>query len=131
MIYTFNIMKKGPKKGTSYINNHPHDFGKTLAALRRQKGLTQDELAEKMNTTKRMISHWEREVKNPSVELVQKLADALNISVKYFYQQKSTTQNDNISRALHKRLELVKNLPPKAQKSVQEYIDMIAKLKQA
>jgi transcriptional regulator with XRE-family HTH domain len=78
-----------------------------------------------------MISHWEREVKNPSIELVQKLADALGVSVKHFYQQKNIPQDENVSRALYKRLELVKELPPKAQKSVQEYIDMVAKVKQA
>ena len=73
--------KRGPKKGTKFQGTHRYEFGAALAMERIKKGLTQAELAQKMQTTVRVISHFEREVKNPPAETVKKLADALKIPV--------------------------------------------------
>jgi transcriptional regulator with XRE-family HTH domain len=59
--------------------NNPHPFGRLLVALRKQKGLTQDELAARMQTTKRMISYFERHAKNPGIATVERLATALGV----------------------------------------------------
>jgi transcriptional regulator with XRE-family HTH domain len=55
-------------------------FGRRLAALRRQKGLSQRELAERMQTTQKMVDYYERRAANPALEVVQKAAAALEVS---------------------------------------------------
>jgi transcriptional regulator with XRE-family HTH domain len=62
--------KKGPTRA----------FGATLRELRRQKRLTQDELAEKAGTERSHISALERAEKGPSLGTIFNLAEALGIS---------------------------------------------------
>lgn len=49
--------------------------------IRKEKGLTQVELAEKLGVQQSTISHIENELRDPSVELLFKLAEALEVSV--------------------------------------------------
>ena len=56
-------------------------IGETIAYLRKQKGMTQNELAEKMNVTDKAVSKWERDLSCPDVNSISKLADILGISV--------------------------------------------------
>lgn len=56
------------------------NFGDKLKELRKEKGLSQKELAEKLNVTQRTISYYENSVTAPSnAEIVAKIADALNV----------------------------------------------------
>ena len=54
-----------------------------LKELRKQKGLTQEELANKIGTTKLTISNWENEKHAISSEKAKLLADLFNVSVGY------------------------------------------------
>ena len=56
-------------------------FGSRLAAFRRQKKLTQKELAEALHVTDKAVSKWERGVNYPDITLMQPLADCLGIPV--------------------------------------------------
>lgn len=56
-------------------------IGETIAYLRKQKGMTQNELAEKMNVTDKAVSKWERDLSCPDVNSISKLADVLGVSV--------------------------------------------------
>ena len=53
----------------------------TIANLRKQKGMTQSELAEKMNVTDKAVSKWERDLSCPDINTISKLADVLDVSV--------------------------------------------------
>ena len=52
-------------------------IGETIASLRKQKGMTQNELAEKMNVTDKAVSKWERDLSCPDINTISKLADIL------------------------------------------------------
>ena len=44
-----------------------HTFGAMLASLRKEKGMTQLELAEQMGVTDKAVSKWERDLSFPDV----------------------------------------------------------------
>ena len=56
-------------------------FGGFVAACRREKGMTQAELAEKLHVTDKAVSRWERGVGFPDIATLEPLAAALEVSV--------------------------------------------------
>ena len=56
-------------------------MGTTIAALRKEQGLTQLDLAEKMGVTDKAVSKWERDLACPDVNSLPKLAQILNVTV--------------------------------------------------
>lgn len=58
-------------------------FGKKIAVIRKENGLSQTELAKKLNTSISVISRYERDEMTPSIETAKKLADLLDTTVGY------------------------------------------------
>lgn len=56
-------------------------MGEMIAALRRERGMTQRELAEQMNVTDKAVSKWERDLSCPDINSIPKLAQILGVSV--------------------------------------------------
>ena len=56
-------------------------FGSMIASLRKENGMTQLELAEKMNVTDKAVSKWERDLAFPDVQTLPKLAELFGCSV--------------------------------------------------
>lgn len=52
-----------------------------IAELRKQHGMTQLELTEKMGVTDKAVSKWERDLSCPDIQSIPKLAETLNVSV--------------------------------------------------
>ena len=55
--------------------------GKFIANLRKEKNMTQQELAEKLNVTDRAISHWENGRRLPDISLLKELGDVFNVTI--------------------------------------------------
>ena len=60
-------------------------IGETIATLRKEKGMTQSQLAEKMNVTDKAVSKWERDLSCPDINTISKLADVLGVSVEELF----------------------------------------------
>jgi len=58
-------------------------FGKKIAALRKGKKLSQTELAKLLNTSISVISRYERDEINPSIDAARRLANILDTTVGY------------------------------------------------
>ena len=56
-------------------------FGAMVAALRKEKGMTQQDLAGKMGVTDKAVSKWERNLSYPDTASLPKLAETLGVSV--------------------------------------------------
>ena len=52
-----------------------------ISSLRKEKGMTQNDLAEKMNVTDKAVSKWERNLSCPDINSIPKLAEILGTSV--------------------------------------------------
>ena len=55
--------------------------GKLIQELRKQKGLTQQQLADMLNLSNKTISKWESGTGSPDIANLPPLADALEVSV--------------------------------------------------
>ena len=69
-------------------------FGNMVAALRKERGMTQLELAEKMGVTDKAVSKWERDLSFPDVSSIPKLAEILGVSVDELMQVKAESKDD-------------------------------------
>ena len=56
-------------------------IGEVISSLRKEKGMTQNDLAEKMNVTDKAVSKWERNLSCPDINSIPKLAEILGTSV--------------------------------------------------
>ncbi len=58
-------------------------LGKTLTNLRKEKGLSQEQLAEKLDLTRQTISKWELDQSTPDIEYLLKLSEMFDVSTDY------------------------------------------------
>ena len=68
-------------------------FGAFIQQRRKELGLSQAELAEKLHVTAKAVSRWERGVGFPDIKLLQPLADGLNITIVELMQSKMIEEN--------------------------------------
>ena len=60
-------------------------FGRRLRQLRRQKDLTQEQLAEALGVSTEFVSNMERGINAPSFETLEKIANALDVTVSVLF----------------------------------------------
>lgn len=58
-------------------------LGEKISDIRKEKKISQEELASKLNITKATISRWENNVIVPNTIFLEKIAEILNTSVSY------------------------------------------------
>lgn len=102
-------------------------FGQRLTALRRAKGPSQTQLAELLDTTRKMIDYYERRADNPSLDFIQRAAEALDVSVVELLgsQSKAARGKPGSNPQLQLRLEQIRRLPRKEQEFVIRFIDTV------
>lgn len=76
-----------------------------LVSLRKQKGLTQMELAEKLNVSRQAISRWEVGAAVPSTDNLRVLGDLHEVPVDYLLND----ELDNISKPKEETQEQISN----------------------
>ena len=78
-------------------------IGKFIAECRKQKNLTQMQLAEKLNITDKAISKWERGLSLPDSSIMLELCGILGITVNDLLSGEAITM-DNYNKELEKNL---------------------------
>ena len=56
-------------------------IGSFLKELRKEKGITQEEFAEKLNISGRTVSRWETGVNMPDISLLVEIAEFFDVSI--------------------------------------------------
>lgn len=74
-------------------------LGEQIKKLRMNKGMSQVQLADKLNVTKQSVSNWENEYIMPSVDMLIKIANFFNVSTDYLLglSEKHTLNTDGLS----------------------------------
>lgn len=65
-----------------------YKFGELIYNQRKKLGLTQDELGRKLNVTNKAVSKWEVGETLPDIQLLEKLASTLNVTIDELLTQK-------------------------------------------
>lgn len=68
-------------------------IGENISRIRKEKGLTQEDLAEKLNVTFQAVSSWERDEYKPELETFIKLTEVLEVPATALVEDKSATFN--------------------------------------
>lgn len=78
-------------------------IGKFIAEMRKAKGLTQEELAEKLGVNNRTISRWENGKNMPDISLYKPLCEILKISIEELVNGEKTDKG-NVNYSIEKAI---------------------------
>ena len=82
-------------------------MGMMIASKRKELGVTQMELAEKMGVTDKAVSKWERDLSCPDISSLPKLAEILGMSVDELMQVKHNSENREPKQSVRDIVSLV------------------------
>lgn len=86
-------------------------FGQFILSLRKEKGWTQLELAEKLNVTDKAVSKWERGVGFPDIKMIEPLAETLDVSILEIMRSEKMTEQpipmENATEAITNVIDVV------------------------
>jgi len=103
-------------------------FGQRLSKIRKEKGYTQVELAEKLGIIQVLISDYERDKLRPYHEMIVRFAKALEISADELLGLKaSKNKGSRPSLKVLRRMIKIETLPPTQQKVLLRTIDTFLK----
>ena len=110
---------------TSEVNRAA--FGQFLSQLRREKGWTQKDLAERLYVSDKAVSKWERGLSLPDVALLLPLAGALGVSVMELLEGRRAAQEQRYTPAevdvlIRKALAFPVEPPERQQARVKRYL---------
>ena len=85
-------------------------IGKFILNCRKEKGLTQEQLAEKLGVTSKSISRWENGNTMPDYSLLKDLCNELNINVNELLSGEKIKENDYINKSEENLIKLRKQI---------------------
>lgn len=84
--------------------------GSHIRKLRKQRGLSQEALAEKLNVTRQAVSQWERGNTQPDIDMLKSIAEVMGVDIHeviYGAKQKTTPYQTPKQRKRHRTLFIV------------------------
>lgn len=102
------------------------NFGDKLKRLRLASGLTQDELAVKLGTSKQSISRYENSEREPNIRTAKAIASALNVSLEELAQgfTQQTTSSADLSPDERQLIDDYRSLTPPGQEYIRQTMAM-------
>ncbi len=107
-------------------------FGKSLAALRKQKGISQYDLAHQLNLSRGQLSNYELGTREPDFETLRKITEYFDVTADYLLgfsdMPKKTTTANPLPTAKHNKLPILgtitSGLPLLASENIDGYLDL-------
>ncbi len=96
-------------------------LGQHITTLRKDKKLSQSELGKKAGTSGDLIGRYERDEVKPSIDVIIRIADALNVSIDYLVGKTTFELNQDML----KRFQEVSSLPENAKKQIYMVMDAL------
>jgi transcriptional regulator with XRE-family HTH domain len=110
------------------LDSGGESIGQRLARIRKERGFTQIELAEKIGIIQSLVSSYENDVLKLKVEMALRFARALDVGVEELIDAKKASKSGvKPSRKVLRRLELIESLPLHQQQHVLKTIDTLLK----
>jgi transcriptional regulator with XRE-family HTH domain len=99
-------------------------FGERLATARQQAGLTQQQLAERLGTTQRVLTHWESQGVALRADQIAALANLLGVTANYLVGRDSAPKKNggHVGRA-RRVFEAVAEMPRHQQKKIIDVVE--------
>ena len=82
-------------------------FGSMIQEMRKEAGMTQAELAERMGVTDKAVSKWERDISFPDINTIPKLAEIFNVSVDELMQVKTNAKKNTLGENISDIVDVV------------------------
>ena len=109
-----------------------HGVGARITELRAQAGLSQKELAERIDVPIANIGFWERTNTPPSSKVLPQLAKALSVSVDELLGVKKTRMKRPVAKGqLQQVFEKASQLPRRQQHKIAEFVEAFVEKKAA
>jgi transcriptional regulator with XRE-family HTH domain len=120
-VYNEDAMAGRPKE------KEPPFFGQRLSAVRRSKGMTQQQLADKLGVKRSLIDYYETRSPNPALDFIERAAAALEVSVAELLgsEPNAARAKPGPASQLQRKFEQVKLLPREKQKFVLQFLDTV------
>lgn len=93
--------------------------GQRIKAARKASGMTQKELGDKLGLSFQSIAQWENDLRNPKMETLERIADALDVPL-----------SEICSKDLLKNYEILKRHPEDHQKTLDAFEQFALALRQ-
>ena len=98
------------------------NIGDKIIQLRKQNGLSQSVLAEKIEASRTIIGNYERNSNTPSIEMIIKIAKVFNVSLDYLIGEGQLSSYD---KEVLKRIEDIDQLDQETRKNLFFLIDNV------
>lgn len=80
-------------------------IGNKISSLRKEKRITQEEIAEKLGVTPQAVSKWENDISYPDILLLPKLATILGVTVDDLLSEKAMNETRVLPKEQRKNID--------------------------
>ena len=109
------------------LNLGGETFGQRLARIRKERGFTQVELAEKVGIIQALVSEYERDRVRLHAEMLVRFAMVLGVSADELLGMKQNNDGAKAPRRVLRRLQAIAKLPEHHQRALLKTIDIFLK----
>jgi len=108
------------------ISSFRKSVGKAIAEQRKQRGLTQEQLGEKLGLETETVNRLERRVTSLTLERLEQLADILNCPVRSFLWHEEADSQEQAEAIVN----MLRHLPPERRTHVMRFVEELVRVLQ-